>query len=187
MIINYLTLLGAALFYLIYLVKGWLLRKQGITVNLLGDKRRSREKDFEIVLRALTGFGGAIQFASPFLFERNSTGWRYLGVFLIYVGVLLFLIAVKAMGLNWRAGFNEEQKTNLVTTGIYQFSRNPAFVAFDLLYIGFAFVFPNFLMILTALIAILLFDLQIRGEEKFLLKTFGERYRQYQKTVRRYF
>lgn len=187
MIINYLTLLGAALFYLIYLVKGWLLRKQGITVNLLGDKRRSREKYFEIVLRALTGFGGAIQFVAPFLFERNSTSWGYLGVFLVYLGVLLFLIAVKAMGLNWRAGFNEEQKTNLVTTGIYQLSRNPAFVAFDLLYIGFAFVFPNFLMILTALIAILLFDLQIHGEEKFLLKTFGERYRQYQTKVRRYF
>ena len=66
MIINYLTLLGAALFYLIYLVKGWLLRKQGITVNLLGDKRRTREKYFEIVLRALTGFGGAIQFVAPF-------------------------------------------------------------------------------------------------------------------------
>lgn len=75
MIINYLTLLGAALFYLIYLVKGWLLRKQGITVNLLGDKRGSREKYFEIVLRALTGFGGAIQFVAPFLFERNSTSW----------------------------------------------------------------------------------------------------------------
>ena len=108
-------------------------------------------------------------------------------MFLIYLGVLLFLIAVKAMGLNWRAGFNEEQKTNLVTTGIYQFSRNPAFVAFDLLYIGFAFVFPNFLMILTALIAVILFDLQIRGEEKFLLKTFGERFRQYQTKVRSYF
>ncbi|MBO0457080.1 hypothetical protein JZO77_10075 [Enterococcus hulanensis] len=36
-------------------------------------------------------------------------------------------------------------------------------------------------------IAVVLFDQQIRGEEKFLLMTFGDCYRQYQAAVRRYF
>ena len=90
------------------------------------------------------------------------------------------------MGLNWRAGFNEQQRTELVTTGIYRFSRNPAFVAFDLLYLGFALIFPNLLMIVMAVLALFLFDLQIRGEENYLITVFGERYRDYQKAVRRY-
>ena len=36
----------------------------------------------------------------------------------------------------WRAGISETDKTELVTEGIYQISRNPAFLGFDLLYIG---------------------------------------------------
>ena len=36
----------------------------------------------------------------------------------------------------WRAGIPETDKTELVTEGIYQISRNPAFLGFDLLYIG---------------------------------------------------
>ena len=119
-------------FYLIYLGKAWLLKKQGLKVNLLGDKQSSCEKYFEIVLRVMTGFGELIQFLAPFLFAVNQKGWGYAG---------LVFISVKTMGINWRAGVNEQQRTELVTTGIYRFSRNPAFVAFDLLYLGFALIF----------------------------------------------
>ncbi|MDB1728198.1 MULTISPECIES: methyltransferase family protein [Enterococcus] len=173
-------------FYLIYLGKAWLLKKQGLKVNLLGDKQSSCEKYFEIVLRAMTGFGELIQFLAPFLFAVNQTGWGYAGLVLTFLGVLLFFISVKTMGINWRAGVNEQQRTELVTTGIYRFSRNPAFVAFDLLYLGFALIFPNLLMIVMAVLALFLFDLQIRGEENYLITVFGERYRDYQKAVRRY-
>lgn len=173
------ALLGVSAFYLIYLGKVLMLKRQGITVNLLGEKANSSEKYFEIVLRIMTGIGGVIQFLAPFLFEVNGTGWSYLGLGLTFLGVLVFFIAVRAMGLNWRAGFNDAQRTELVTTGIYLFSRNPAFVAFDLLYLGLAIVFPNILMILAALLAIILFDQQIQGEEKYLVTTFGEGYRRY--------
>lgn len=37
---------------------------------------------------------------------------------------------------SWRAGISETDKTELVTGGIYQFSCNPAFFEFNLLYIG---------------------------------------------------
>ena len=122
MLIRVSALLGLTAFYLIYLGKAGVLRKKGIKVNLLGDKQRSREKYFEIVLRFMTGFGALIQFLAPFLFAVNQTGWGYTGLVLIFLAVLLFFIAVKAMGLNWRAGFNEQQRTELVTTGIYRFS-----------------------------------------------------------------
>lgn len=185
MLARVLAFTTVTLFYLIYLVKGLLLRKQGITVNLLG-KDAKKDQFFEIVLRLMTGIGGVIQFISPFLFEINQTAWVYFGLVLIFAGVIIFFSAVRAMGLNWRAGYNEEQKTELVTTRIYRFSRNPAFVAFDLLYLGLAVVFPNSLMIVAALVALVLFDRQIRGEEAYLMSAFGENYRQYQNEVRRY-
>lgn len=185
MLVRVLVFTAVTLFYLIYLVKGLLLRKQGIIVNLLG-KDVKKDQYFEIVLRTMTGIGGVLQFLAPFLFEINQTAWVYFGLGLIFAGVVLFFIAVRAMGLNWRAGYNEDQKTDLVTTGIYRFSRNPAFVAFDLLYLGLAVVFPNMFMIAAALIAVVLFDRQIRGEEDYLVSAFGENYRQYQSEVRRY-
>lgn len=181
------ALVSFAGFYFIYLSKAILLKKHGIKVNLLGDKENSKEKYFEIFLRVMTGLGGIFQFLAPFLFKANQTGWVYLGLGMTIFSVFLFFIAVRAMGLNWRAGYNEKQKTELVTSGIYRFSRNPAFVAFDLLYLGFAVLFPNILTLLMAVIAVVLFDQQIRGEEKFLLAAFGDHYRQYQAAVRRYF
>lgn len=185
MVIRILAFMAVTLFYLIYLVKGLLLRKQGIIVNLLG-KDAKKEQYFEIVLRIMTGVGGVLQFLAPLLFDINRTAWVHVGLGLIFTGVVLFFIAVRAMGLNWRAGYNEKQNTELVTTGIYRFSRNPAFVAFDLLYLGLAVVFPNMFMIAAVLVALVLFDRQIRGEEAYLMSTFAENYRQYQSEVRRY-
>lgn len=143
------ALLGVSPFYLIYLGKTLILKRQGITVNLLGDKANLNEKYFDIVLRIMTGIGGVIQFLAAFLIEVNGTGWRYVGLGQIFLGVLILFIAVRAMGL--------------------------------------AIVFPNMLMILTALLAIILFDQQIWGEEKYLVTTFGEDYRNYCLKVRRYF
>jgi protein-S-isoprenylcysteine O-methyltransferase Ste14 len=40
---------------------------------------------------------------------------------------------------SWKAGISEIDKTELVTEGIYQISRNPVFLGFNLLYIGILF------------------------------------------------
>ena len=91
-------------------------------------------------------------------------------------GVAFFIAAVITMKSNWRAGFCADQKTSLVTGGIYKISRNPAFLGFDLLYIGCALCFPNLVNIAATLLVIVLFHLQILGEEKYLTATFGTEY-----------
>ena len=88
---------------------------------------------------------------------------------------------------NWRAGVSKEDKTNLVTNGIYAISRNPAFLGFDLMYIGILFSFFNWYLCFATGIAIVFFQLQIVNvEEEFLLETFGEEYLKYKKKVCRY-
>lgn len=88
---------------------------------------------------------------------------------------------------SWRAGVSETDKTELVTDGIYQISRNPAFLGFDLVYIGILLLFFNWILVFFSVFAMVMFHLQIvKVEEKFLVSVFGEDYAQYKKTVNRY-
>ncbi|MDR0889600.1 MAG: isoprenylcysteine carboxylmethyltransferase family protein [Oscillospiraceae bacterium] len=172
-------------FYIAYIAKMLLLRKQGIKGSILG------KNALEKALIVVTYGGAALQFFSA-VFPKLIWGFPSFptmhedGVILMALGVAAFIAAVITMKSNWRAGFAENQNTALVTGGIYRYSRNPAFVGFDLLYIGCALVFPNVLLIAGSLAALTLFHLQILSEERFLAAQFGEEYAAYRKTVLRY-
>ena len=82
---------------------------------------------------------------------------------------------------------SKTDKTELVTDGIYQISRNPAFLGFDLVYIGILLMFFNPWLLIASVFAMLMFHLQIVNvEEDFLLETFGQEYLAYKKKVNRY-
>ena len=102
------------------------------------------------------------------------------------IGVILFGTAVYTMRDSWRAGIPERDKTELITTGIFKISRNPAFLAFYLVYIGILLMFFNPVLLFFTAWAIVMLHLQIKQEEKFLLATFGEEYAKYRKQTRRY-
>ena len=74
-----------------------------------------------------------------------------------------------------------------MTEGILRFSRNPAFLGFDLFYMGIALMLPSLLMFTVVIVALLIFHLQILEEEKFLTTVFGDNYLTYKQKVRRYF
>ncbi|WP_429973325.1 methyltransferase family protein [Enterococcus sp. AZ163] len=182
-------MLGIVLvFYSAYFMKAVLLTRQGIKVNFLGDSEEPKKNvRFERLLLAATGVGGVVQVTVPFLTEPGPLLLSMLGLGFACLGAGVFIIAVRTMQNNWRVGFSEGQETELVTKGIYQYSRNPAFVGFDCLYIGIALVFPNIVTISLAIGALILFHLQINQEEAYLAAEFGENYRDYQQKVRKYF
>ncbi|MEO1771338.1 methyltransferase family protein [Candidatus Enterococcus ferrettii] len=182
-------MLGIVLtFYSAYFIKAVLLARRGIRVNFLGEREKAKEIVlFEKLLRTATVAGGIVQFISPFFSKPGPLLLSILGLGIACLGTGIFIVAVRTMQNNWRVGFSEGQETELVTKGIYQYSRNPAFVGFDCLYIGMALVFPNILTISLAIGAMLLFHLQINQEEAYLAAEFGENYRDYQQKVRKYF
>ena len=99
----------------------------------------------------------------------------------------MFVTSVVTMRDSWRAGVSKTDKTELVTDGIYQISRNPAFLGFDLVYIGILLMFFNPWLLIASVFAMLMFHLQIVNVEKdFLLETFGQEYLAYKKKVNRY-
>ena len=189
MIMKLITISLMAMFYVCYFAKMMSQRKQGIATDQLGKGKQGFVKFIEIALKITTYVLPVIQLIS--IWKYTGTEYEALqivGITITVVGVLAFILSVVQMKDNWRAGVQREEKTNLVTTGIYSVSRNPAFLGFDLMYIGILLSFFNWYLCVVTVFALVLFHLQIINvEEEFLAEAFGEEYLQYKRSVCRYF
>lgn len=175
-------------FYLCYFVKMFQQRKQGIQTNHMGKGKQGIEKKIEIMMKTATILTFIVEIFSIYfnttMFLRSI---RIVGILLGMMGDIIFIISVLTMKESWRAGVSYEEKTDLITDGIYQISRNPAFLGFDLVYIGMCFLFFNPVLVVISLLAIIMFHLQIKYvEEPFLKQEFKEQYLQYYQQVNRY-
>lgn len=176
-----------AVFYAIYFGKMIIQRKKGITTHQIGKRKEKKLHTVETLMSVATFSVVIIQLLSIF-FDWNimPSGARFTGFCIAGIGDIFFLISVIYMKDSWRAGIPEKDKTKLVTDGIYKFSRNPAFVGFDFMYIGILLMFFNIGTLLFSLFSIVMLHLQILQEEKYMAKTFGEEYLEYKKKVFRY-
>ena len=188
MIFKIITFGLMATFYICYFVKMISQRKQGISTDQLGKGKTGFVKFIEVTLKISTYALPIIQLISIFWYVGAAhIALRIIGCVITLIGVLIFIISVAQMKDNWRAGVQREDKTNLVTTGVYSISRNPAFLGFDLMYIGILFTFFNWYLCFATSFVLVFFHLQIVNvEEDFLIEAFGEEYVQYKKNVCRY-
>lgn len=115
-----------------------------------------------------------------------SENVKYMGLLLGLCGLLIFFVAMVTMKNSWRVGIDKDTKTEFVKHGIYKYSRNPAFVGFDLMFIGLFFTYSNWIILLVVIVNIIGLDLLIRKEEEHLDEIFGEKYKEYKKEVKRY-
>ena len=111
------------------------------------------------------------------LWLKHILGWPLLlsGSLLAAWAVLTF----KAMDFS--------QPTGIIDSGPYQFSRNPMYVAWTMLYLGTAMLVNTWwlLILLPAVIAFTHYVV-VRQEEPILEQKFGDDYRAYKCRVRRY-
>ena len=182
------TITLMAAFYICYFVKMGSQRKKGIHTDQLGKGKVGFVRVIEIALKIITCVLPFVQLISiVFCKENVCVSLKIAGIVITAMGVAAFIISVLQMKDNWRAGVQREDKTNLVMTGIYSISRNPAFLGFDLMYIGILLTFFNWYLCFATVIAVLLFHLQIVNvEEDFLIEAFGNDYLQYKSKVCRY-
>jgi protein-S-isoprenylcysteine O-methyltransferase Ste14 len=77
--------------------------------------------------------------------------------------------------------------TEVVTSGPYRFSRNPIYLGFVFLLIGFPLIFSSYWgMILSPVLILSLHQLVIQHEEAYLEKKFRDKYASYKSRVRRW-
>lgn len=175
-------------FYTIYVGKMVRQKSKGIQTDQIarGKKVKSLFRT-EIIMKIATYSIVVVELIS--IFFNTHLPYviiRVVGVFLGVIGVMIFGIAVNTMRDSWRAGIPEKDKTELVTSGIFRISRNPAFLSFDMVYLGILLMFFNWVLLLFSIWTVTMLHLQIKQEEKFLLVIFGEKYLQYKKQTKRY-
>ena len=112
------------------------------------------------------------------------------------IGGAFFLLGVIVTALGFMAfrrakttinPLEPEAATSLVTGGIYRYTRNPMYVGFAALLLGWA-VYLAVPWVLLGPVAFILFitRFQIIPEERALSSKFGREYREYQERVRRW-
>ena len=182
-----LALFVLAVFYGIYLIKQWRQKRRGIQTIQIGRGKDAQTHTVETLMGIATvGIIPAQLLSIAFGWSHLSANARFTGFCIGMVGDLIFLISVLCMKDSWRAGIPVKDKTELVTDGIYAYSRNPAFLGFDLQYIGMLLMFCNLLTGMFTVFAIVMLHLQILQEERYLTATFGTAYLDYRHRVFRY-
>lgn len=189
MVFKIIALALMASFYICYFAKMISQKKQGIDTDQLGKGKVGFVKFIEVTLKTSTYLLPAIEVVSIVFYTGSVNDvLRIIGLIILALGVVAFIVSVLQMKDNWRAGVQREEKTELVTTGIYSISRNPAFLGFDLMYIGIMIAFFNWYLCVATSLVMVFFHLQIVNvEEDFLIEAFGDEYIKYRKKVCRYF
>ena len=182
-----LALIVLAVFYGIYLVKQWRQKCRGIRTMQIGRGKDAQTHTVETMMGIATvGIIPAQLLSITFGWSHLPANARFTGFCIGMVGDLIFLISVLCMKDSWRAGIPDRDRTELVTDGIYAFSRNPAFLGFDLQYIGVLLMFCNLLTAAFTVFAVSMLHLQILQEERYLTAAFGAEYLKYRHQVFRY-
>lgn len=189
-LLNYriLTLVVLLVFYGIYFVKMYAQSRKGIRTSQIGSCKTKERNTVEKIMSVAT-LGVVIVQVISLILDWNTimtSGARFTGFCVAMTGNLLFLISVYTMRDSWRAGIPAEDETEFVSDGIYGFSRNPAFLGFDFMYVGVLLMFFNPVLAVFTVFAVLSLHLQILQEEKYLAQRFGDRYTNYKKHVFRY-
>lgn len=112
--------------------------------------------------------------------------FKFIGMSLMILSLIWVFIAQFQMKNSWRIGIDEEMKTELITTGLFSFSRNPIFLGMLISLIGLLLALPTFISLSFFIISNILIQIQVRLEEEFLFKQHSDNYLYYKAKVRRF-
>jgi len=175
------------IFYTVYFGKMFLQRRKGIQTNQIAKGKRNKTFYIELIMKFATYIIVVAEIFSIFLVKQSLPKELIIcGIVLGLIGDIIFALAIISMKDSWRAGLAENDKTEMITGGIYKISRNPAFLGFDCVYISILLMFFNIPLLIFTCFAIIMLHLQILQEEKYLPNVFGDEYIHYKKKVCRY-
>jgi len=112
---------------------------------------------------------------------------RWLGVIGAMFSILLVAWIHRTLGRQYSAELAIQKDHALVTSGPYARTRHPMYTALNMFSFSLALMTSNILVLFFAILVIVPFPWIARMEEKMLLETFGEDYREYMRKTGRFF
>ena len=123
----------------------------------------------------------------PFLSLRlwpSSFVVGILGDVIALLGLVVCILARRELAGNWSMQLDLKKDHELITTGPYAFVRHPIYTGFVLLFLGTAITVGTIGGWIGLVILLVGCWIRIQNEEKFVMVTFGEKYRNYKKHVK---
>lgn len=109
------------------------------------------------------------------------------GIVLASVGILATFATQVQMGASWRVGVDEDERTDLVTSGIFGVVRNPIFSAMLGTGLGLVLIVPNWPALVGLALLVIAIEIQVRSvEEPYLRTVHGTAYASYLRTTGRF-
>lgn len=102
-----------------------------------------------------------------------ADNFRWVGCMILCVAMVWTIIAQGNMKDSWRVGIDSERKTELITEGLFSYSRNPIFLGMLLVLAGLFLVTPNAVTLIFWIVGYILIQVQIRLEEEYLRRQHG--------------
>lgn len=176
-----------ALLFMIF-AKGCMLRRRGVNVFVQGPQYTA----FAIYYLIFTYAVLACSFAWPFPSAMGRALWNspalsWAGILLCLAGTAGYGLCITSLKESFRIGIDENTPSELITSGIFKYSRNPLYLSLLIIYSGLLLAFANIAMAVNLGISVFLILRQIFREEKFLLYRHGEEYAAYCCQTKRFF
>ena len=128
----------------------------------------------------------ALHFIFP-LVKFIAYPWILAGLIFLAAGGLMNLFADMDFKKARTTVKPYEKPVELMTKGVFNFTRNPMYLGMSITLIGEAVLLGSLTPFIIPIVFFVLMDkMFIRSEEAMLLKTFGERYMSYKSKVRRW-
>jgi protein-S-isoprenylcysteine O-methyltransferase Ste14 len=116
----------------------------------------------------------------------ESDSMKIAGVLVTGFALALLTLTLLHFRNSFRFGLDEKNRGELITTGVFAFSRNPFFLSLDIYFVGIAILLPNLFFIGFGILTLGSIHFFILKEEKFMQSVYGGEYLEYQRKVRRY-
>ena len=137
----------------------------------------------EFVIFALHGMAAYLYLDSDLGHVRLASPVTVLAIIAMVVGLLLLAMAMGGLGMKRSVG---QEVTALKQSGLYRWSRNPQIVAYGLVIIGYALLWPSWSGAVWIILYWLIGRIMVCTEEDHLSEVYGQAYVTYCSRTPRY-
>jgi protein-S-isoprenylcysteine O-methyltransferase Ste14 len=113
-----------------------------------------------------------------FLPLQLGTVWLYSGLIICLFGMVFTSVAI--------FNFATSPKEQVITKGLYRFTRNPTYVGMILMQVGLGIACSSWLYLLLAVAMMILLNANLSAEERYCLYRFRDGYQKYKNRTPRW-